>query len=129
MIERQSLTQKNIIHLAGGIDIELEPGMFSAAKLIDTVCCYRGRLVKNVRRHCFCQFWINPVDRFRRPQRRTDIREPRLVMSVIVGHRPGRNAFVADDAKICVGYGTIAKVNLGRHAIKSDCAKSSAIKL
>src|SRR6266404_6145835 len=50
-------------------------------------------------------------------------------MRIIIRHRPGREAFVAYDLEISVGHGAIPKVNVSRHAIKADCAKSPAIKL
>src|SRR5437868_6880342 len=50
-------------------------------------------------------------------------------MRVIVGHCPGRDALVAEDPEISVGHGTLPKVNVRRNAVKTDCAKPSAIEL
>src|SRR5437762_10793005 len=101
-MEGQSFAQKNVIHPARRIDIDLESRAGAAVKLINAVRRNRRRLMKFVRRDVFRQVGIDPKTYFGRANIRFDIREANFVFGEVVSKSSGANAFVARDAEIFV---------------------------
>ena len=123
-IKRQRLTEENIIHSHGRIDIDFEPGVLTAVKLVDPVGRNSRRLLKFVGGDDFEKVWIDPGYSVGGSHVRNHIGDAGLVMREIVDESAGNDAFVPDDAKIFVGNRAVSKMNICGSAIESDGAKT-----